>query len=299
MRVDPFYVVNLSSALDQTQVTQQQLSEELSSGLSFSSIGQNPVAAAENVQLLNQIQSDDSFTQTTSLTQGMLQVTDSALGSVVTQLNQALSLATQANNGTLNASDLKSISNQIAGIRNEVLSLANTNYQGQYVFGGSETSSAPFTLDDSTTPATVTYNGDSDVSTLVSPNAQSIQLNLPGNQVFTSSTANVLGTLNNLVADYASGVPGSGVADTAALDSALNYVGQQRVTIDNSITRLTAASGVATNEATQLTAVQTNLMQADVASVSTNLSLSESQQSALVSVIASLGQGSLFDKLEA
>jgi len=76
-------------------------------------------------------------------------------------------------------------------------------------------------------------------------------------------------------------------------------VGQQRVTIDNSITRLTAASGVATNEATQLTAVQTNLMQADVASVSTNLSLSESQQSALVSVIASLGQGSLFDKLEA
>jgi len=299
MRVDPFYVVNLSSALDQTEVTQQQLSEELSSGLSFSSIGQNPVAAAENVQLLNQIQSDDSFTQTTSLTQGMLQVTDSALGSVVTQLNQALSLATQANNGTLNASDLKSISNQIAGIRNEVLSLANTNYQGQYVFGGSETSSAPFTLDDSTTPATVTYNGDSDVSTLVSPNAQSIQLNLPGNQVFTSSTANVLGTLNNLVADYASGVPGSGVADTAALDSALNYVGQQRVTIDNSITRLTAASGVATNEATQLTAVQTNLMQADVASVSTNLSLSESQQSALVSVIASLGQGSLFDKLEA
>ena len=299
MRVDPFYVVNLSSALDQTEVTQQQLSEELSSGLSFSSIGQNPVAAAENVQLLNQIQSDDSFTQTTSLTQGMLQVTDSALGSVVTQLNQALSLATQANNGTLNASDLKSISNQIAGIRNEVLSLANTNYQGQYVFGGSETSSAPFTLDDTTTPATVTYNGDSDVSTLVSPNAQSIQLNLPGNQVFTSSTANVLGTLNNLVADYASGVPGSGVADTAALDSALNYVGQQRVTIDNSITRLTAASGVATNEATQLTAVQTNLMQADVASVSTNLSLSESQQSALVSVIASLGQGSLFDKLEA
>ena len=299
MRVDPFYVVNLSSALDQTQATQQQLSEELSSGLSFSSIGQNPVAAAENVQLLNQIQSDDSFTQTTSLTQGMLQVTDSALGSVVTQLNQALSLATQANNGTLNASDLKSISNQIAGIRNEVLSLANTNYQGQYVFGGSQTSTAPFTLDDSTTPATVTYNGDSDVSTLVSPNAQSIQLNLPGNQVFTSSTANVLGTLNNLVADYASGVPGSGVADTAALDSALNYVGQQRVTIDNSITRLTAASGVATNEATQLTAVQTNLMQADVASVSTNLSLSESQQSALVSVIASLGQGSLFDKLEA
>jgi flagellar hook-associated protein 3 FlgL len=299
MRVDPFYVVNLSSALDQTQATQQQLSEELSSGLSFNSIGQDPVAAAENVQLLNQIKSDDSFTQTTSLTQGMLQVTDSALGSVVTQLNQALSLAAQANNGTLNPSDLKAISNQIAGIRDEVLSLANTNYQGQYVFGGSQTSSAPFTLNNSTAPATVTYNGDANVDSLVTPNGQSIQLNLPGNQVFTSATANVLGTLNNLVADYASGGTGSGVADTAALNSALNFVGQQRVTIDNSINRLTAASGVATEEATQLTAVQTNLMQADIASVSTQLSLTQSQQSALISVIAALGQGSLFDKLEA
>ena len=297
MQVDPFYVMNLSSALDQTQATQEQLSQELSSGLRVTSIGDDPVAAAQNVQLLNSIQQDDSFTQTTSLTQGMLQVADSALGGVVTQLNQVVSLATQANNGTLNASDLKSISNQIAGVRDEVLSLANTSYQGQYIFAGSQTTTTPFTLDSTTTPATVTYNGDSDVSMLESPNGQAIQLNVPGNQIFTSATANVLGTLNNLVADYASGSTGNGVADTEALTNALNFVGQQRVTIDNSITRLNDASGAATEEATQLTAAQTNLMQADVASVSTQLSLSESQQSALINVIAALGQGSLFDKL--
>jgi flagellar hook-associated protein 3 FlgL len=297
MRVDPFYVVNLSSALDQTQSNQEQLTEELSSGLRVTSIGDDPVAAAQNVQLLNSIQQDDSFTQTTSLTQGMLQVTDSTLGSVVTQLNQALSLATQANNGTLDASDLKAISNQLAGVRDEVLSLANTNYQGQFIFGGSQTGSSPFTLDSSTSPATVTYSGDSDVSTLDSPTGQTIQLNLPGNQVFTSATANVLGTLNSLVADYASGTSGSGAADTAALNTALNFVSQQRVTIDNSISQLSEASSAATEQATQLTAVQTNLMQADVASVSTQLSLSESQQSALINVIAALGQGSLFDKL--
>jgi flagellar hook-associated protein 3 FlgL len=297
MRVDPFYVVNLSSSLDQTQSTQEQLTSELSSGLRVTAIGDDPVAAAQNVQLLNSIQQDDSFTQTTSLTQGLLQVTDSALGSVVTQLNQALSLASQANNGTLNASDLKAISNQLAGVRDEVLSLANTNYQGQYVFGGSQTGTTPFTLSNATTPATVTYNGDSDVNTLQSPTGQSIQLNLPGNQIFTSATANVLGTLNNLVADYASGTAGSGVADTAALNSALNFVSQQRVTIDNSITRLNDASGAATEQATQLTAVQTNLMQADIPSVSTQLALAQSQQSALISVIAALGQGSLFDKL--
>jgi flagellar hook-associated protein 3 FlgL len=297
MRVDPFYVVNLSSSLDQTQASQEQLTQELSSGLRVTSIGDDPVAAAQNVQLLNTIQKDDSFTQTTSLTQGMLQVTDSALGSVVTQLNQALSLASQANNGTLNPSDLKAISNQIAGIRDEVLSLANTNYQGQYVFGGSQSGTTPFTLNSAITPASVTYNGDGDINTLQSPTGQTIQLNLPGDQIFTSASANVLGTLNNLVADYASGTAGSGIADTAALNTALNFVSQQRVTIDNSITRLNAASSVATEEATQLTAVQTNLMQADIPSVSTHLALAQSQESALINVIAALGQGSLFDKL--
>jgi flagellar hook-associated protein 3 FlgL len=297
MRVDPFYVSNLANALDQTQSTQQQLSAELASGLRVSQIGDDPVAAAQNVQLLNNIQQDDSFTQTSTLTQGRLQVTDSTLGDVVTQLNQALSLAAQANNGTLDASDLKAISSQIAGVRDEVLSLANTSYQGQYLFGGSDTGTTPFTLDNSTTPATVSYNGDSDVTSLVSPTGQSIQLNLPGNQVFTSVTANVLGTLNSLVADYASGTNAGGAADTASLNTALNFVSQQRVTIDNSITRLTDASGVATEQSTQLTGVQTDLMQPNVATISTQLALAESQQTALIAVITSLGQGSLFDKL--
>lgn len=297
MRVDPFYVFNLSGALDQTQATQESLSQELSSGLRVNTIGEDPVAAAENVQFLNSIQQDDSFTQTASLTTGMLQVTDSALGSVVTQLTQALSLATEANNGTLNSSDLQSVSNELAGIRDEVLSLANTSYQGVYVFGGSQTATSPFALSSATTPATATYSGDSNVNSLETPTGQSIQLNLPGNQVFLSATANVLGNLNQLVADYANGGSGSGVSDTAALNDAISYVSQQRVTIDNSITRLKNASNAITDEQTQLTTVQTNLMQADVASISSRLSLTESQQTALINVMAALGQGSLFDKL--
>jgi flagellar hook-associated protein 3 FlgL len=297
MQVNPFFVVNLSSALDQTQATQQQLSTEISSGLGVTTIGQNPVAAAQNSQLLNQIGVEDSFTQTSNLAQGMLNVTDSALGSVVTQLNQAVSLATQGSNGTLNAAQMQAVSNQLSGIRDEILSLANTSYQGQYVFAGSQTSTPPFTLNTSTSPATVTYNGDSVVNQLQPPSGQAIALNIPGNQIFTSSTANVLGALNTAIANFANGNSALGATDTAALNSALNFVSQQRVTLDNSITRLTTATSAATSQQTQLTMVQTNLVQADLPAVSTQLSLVKSQQTALINVIAALGSGSLFDKL--
>jgi len=302
MRVDPNYVTNLVSSLDQSQANEQQLTAELSSGVSITSLSQNPVASGENVLLLNQIQQDDSFTQSSSLVTGQLQVADSTLGSVVTQLTQAISLATSANNGTMNASDVKSIGNQISGILDEVTSLANTSYQGQYIFAGGQTSTTPFTASAGTSPATTTYNGDEDINYLETPNGQKIQLNVPGDQIFLASGANsVFGALNNLVADYSSGAVNTSqaVSDTEALGTALNFVSQQRVTVDNSITQLTAASDAMTANQTQLTAAQTNLMQADVAQVATQLSLSETQQTALEDVIAQLNSTSndLFSKL--
>jgi flagellar hook-associated protein 3 FlgL len=301
MRVDPYFVANLVGSLDQAQSTQQQLTSELSSGVRVTSLSQDPVASGENVQLLSQIQQDDSFTQSSSLVQGQLNVADSALGSVVTQLTSAISLATSGNNGTMNASDLKSISTQIDGIRSEVLSLANSSYQGQYIFAGSQTSSAPFVMSTTTSPATTIYNGDQDVNSMQTPDGQSIQLSVPGDQIFTSSGTNsVFAALNNLVADFASGTASpTAVTDTQALNSALNYVSQQRVVIDNSLSRLSDASDAVGSEETQLTTTQTNLMQADVASVATNLTLAETQQTALESVIAQLGSTtqSLFSKL--
>jgi flagellar hook-associated protein 3 FlgL len=246
------------------------------------------------------MQRDDSFTQSSSLVQGQLQVADSALGGVVTQLTQAIQLATAGSNGTMNSSNLQSISNQIAGIRDEVVSLANTSYQGQYIFGGSQTGITPFTISSTTSPATATYNGDGVVNYLETPNGQKIQLNVPGNKIFTAAgTNNVLGALNQLVADFSTGVSSaSTVTDTTALSTALNFVSQQRVVVDNSLTRLTSASDAVNSEDTQLTAAQTNLMQADVAKISTQLSLAETQQAALENVIAQLGAGSLFDKLQ-
>lgn len=297
MRVDPTYVTNLVTALDFAQGREQQLSNELASGVRINSLSDDPVAAGRNVLLLNQIRRDDAFTQTSSLITGQLQVADSALGSVVAQLTQALSLATSANNGTMNASDVQAIGSQIAGILNEVESLANSNYQGQYIFAGGRTTTQPFSTS-TDTPGVTIYDGDSDVNFLETPNGQKIQLNVPGDQIFLGARS-VFGVLNNLVADFSSGTVDSTQAqqDTRDLTAALSYVSQQRVLIDNSITQLTAAGNAVTNEKTQLMAAQTNLMQADLATVATQLSLSKTQQTALEAVIAQLGSGSLFDKL--
>ncbi len=205
MRVNPQYVTNLIGALDNTTATIQSLTQQLSSGVRLNSLSDDPGAAGQNVRLNAQLSQDVTFSQTASLTEGMLQVSDSALGSVVSQLTSAISLAVSGNNGTMNAGGLIAVSQELAGIRDEVLSLANTTYLGQYIFAGSNGNTQTFTLDSSTSPATVTYHGDSAVRSLQTPNGQTIDLNVPGDQIFAATGNDVLDTLNRLVADFSSG----------------------------------------------------------------------------------------------
>jgi flagellar hook-associated protein 3 FlgL len=302
MRVNPNYIANLAVALNASQAAEQHLTDELSSGVRVNSVGEDPIAAGQNVMLLNQIRQDDSFTQSANLVTGRLQVADSALGSVVSQLTKAISLATGANNGTRSANDVQAAAREIAGIRDEIVTLANTSYQGQYIFAGTQTDSAPFSTSTATSPATASYAGDSNLTFLGLPNGQQIQLNVPGNQIFQGpGVKDVFTALNSLIADYSSGTVNQSQAatDTEALLSALSHISQQRVMIDNSITSLAAASEAVTNEKTQLTVAQTNLMQADIAQVATRLSLAATQQTALQAVIVHLtsASNSLFSKL--
>ena len=284
-------------ALHQTKAVQQHLADEISSGNAVQQLSDNPAAVGQNVQLSTAISAADQYQQTSSSAQGMLQVTDSTLGSVVTQLTQALSLATEGNNGTLNASNEQSIASQMTGIRDEVLSLANTSYLGQYLFSGS-VHAAPFSINSAVSPATVTYHGDSAVNQVTTPDGQAIALNVPGDQIFTATGGNVLGVLNQLIADYSSNNITAAQTDINQLSAALNQVSQQRVTLDNSLSRLKATAGYAQTQSTQLQANQTALMQADMAQVATELKNSETQQSALMQVYSALGNNSLFNVIQ-
>jgi flagellar hook-associated protein 3 FlgL len=299
MRVDPQYIGGLVQSLDNSTLTEQQLSSQLSSGLRVTSLSDDPVAAGQASLLGSAISQDDTFVQTAATTQSLMQVSDSALGSVVTQLTSALSLAVEGSNGTENATDLQANAQQLTGIRDEILSLANTSYDGTYVFAGSKGNTAPYTLDTSTSPATATYNGDTNVGSVTTPSGQQIQTGLAGSAIFSAAGADVFQALNNIIADFSSGTASSSAtADTAALKTALSNVSQQRSTLDSGISRLQSASTYAQTDATQKTATQGSLVSVDTATVATQLSAVETQRTALMSVMATLEKGSLFDDIQ-
>jgi flagellar hook-associated protein 3 FlgL len=295
MRVDPNYISNLAAALNQSTGQENTLTSELSSGLRVASLSDGPVAVAQSTLLGSSIAKDDTFVQTASNESSRMQVTDSTLGEVVTQITSALSTAVRGNNGTLNASDLASVAQALSGIRDQVLSLANTSYQGQYLFGGSQGSAPPFTLDTTTNPATAVYNGDSSVQYIQTPSGQQIQVNLPGSAVFGAAGSGVLGALNQLISDFSGGATTTALtADTGALTTALGQLSSQRSTLDSALSRLQSSSTYTQTEESQLKVAQGNLVSADPAAVATQLSQAETQHQALLSVINALGSSNLF-----
>jgi flagellar hook-associated protein 3 FlgL len=295
MRVDPNYITNLTAAVDQSTSEEDTLTSELSSGLRVASLSDDPVAVAQSTLLGSSIAQDDTFVQTASNESSRLQVTDSTLGEVVTQITSALSTAVGGNNGTLNASDLASVAQSLSGVRDQVLSLANTSYQGQYLFGGSQGSTPPFTLDTSTNPATANYTGDNDLQYVETPSGQKIQVNLPGSSVFGTAGSGVLGALNQLISDFSGGAATATItADTSALTTALGQLSSQRSTLDSSLSRLQSTSTYVQTEESQLTVAQGNLVSADPAAVASQLSQAETQHQALLSVINALGSSDLF-----
>lgn len=298
MRVDPNYVTNLASAIDQSSSSEDKLTSELSSGLRVSSLQDDPVAVAQSTLLNSAISKDDSFVQTASGQASVLQVADSTLGEVVTQLTSALSLAVQGSNGTLNAANIATVTQQLSSIRDQVVSLANTSYQGQYLFGGSQGSVQPFTLNAATTPATTMYNGDANLRYIETPSGQKIQVNLPGSTVFGGATG-AFTALNQLIADFSSGAASATItADTAALNTALGQVSNQRSILDSSLSRVEATSTYIQTQAAQLTVEQSGLVAADTATVATQLSSAETQHQALLSVMSAVEKVNLFDYLQ-
>ncbi len=290
MRFDPNYLSSLSTAIDQSSSVESNLTAQLSSGLRVTSLQDDPGAVANASMIGSAIARDDSYVQSSTGTQAMLQVADSTLGEVVTQVTSALTLAVQGSNGTLNASNKAAVVQQLTGIRDQVLSLANTSYLGQHLFGGSQGSAPPFSLDTSTVPATTIYSGDTNVQSIETPTGQKVQVSIPGSTIFGGNGPGVLTALNQLIADISGGAATATVtSDGSALNTALGQVSSQRSILDSSLSRIQQTSTYTQTEESELTMQQGSLVSADMATVATQLSSSETQHQALLSVMNALG----------
>jgi flagellar hook-associated protein 3 FlgL len=278
-------VPNMLAAIQNSESSLQTALQQVSTGKRVTMPSDDAAASADMVQNTIDTANVDQYTQNVSSVLSTVQTADSALSSVVSSLTQAISLGTEGANGTNSATNQQAIATQVQGILSSVVSQANLSYQGAYVFGGTASTTVPYTADP-TSASGYTYNGNSGVNSVQVGDQLSVQVNLPGSQVFSNSSTNVLGSLSSLVTALQSGNTAAIGTATAAISSALSYVSQQRVVYGNAENQLNSQESYLQQETVNLSAQATSLVGVDMAKAATTLSQAETDNNAALAAAA-------------
>jgi len=295
LRVNPDLYQTVVQGIDQLRQTENTDLEQMSSGKRINNLSDDPAAVAQLILNEGQTSDVDQYLANVKTVQNSMQVADSTLNSVVTALSQAISLGIEGSNGTLSASDQQSIATQVSGIESQVLALANTTYAGNYLFAGTAVTTQPFTQD-SSSPSGVTYNGNGSTNSVQIGDGEYVPTNLSGSQVFTPSGSDVFAALQGLVTALQSG--GNVEGATTQLEQVFSRFNTQSTFYGATLSRLQTAQNYLTQEQLGLSSAQDNLESADMASVISNYTQTETALDASYQAAGQISQMSLFNYLK-
>lgn len=146
------------TAMDNQQAQLVQLQQQISTGVAISSPADDPLGAAQAVQLSGTSATLSQYASNQSTALSSLQLEDSTLTSVTSTLASITQQIQGALNGTLNDANRQALAQQLQGERSQLLTLANTtDAQGNYLFSGFQSTSQVFT---NASGGGVNYNGD-------------------------------------------------------------------------------------------------------------------------------------------
>ena len=270
--------------------------EQASSGKSIANLSDNPLAAGQLVLSNAQIADLDQFSYSISTVQGSLNTADSALNSVVGSLTQAVSVGTEAAGGTLSSTELQALGQQVDQVLQQVVGLANTTYQGNYVFAGTAVKQQPYN-------SSGVYAGNSSVNSVEVGEGQTVSLGLSGSAIFGAPSAAgqpdlTFQYLSNLSSDIKAGDYNAITADITNVQSSLNNVIAQRSSYGDILQQLNSDSTNLSQQKLTLQQYQTNLIGVDEAQVATNLTQSQTTLEAAIAAASRVSQDSLINYLK-
>lgn len=295
MRVNPNPLADVLAALNRTRQDTQAAMMEMSTGRRVNQPSDDPAAAALLVDNHDRMTFTSRYMQSLTSLQGQFQSADSTLNSMVLALQRALTLGVQGGNGTNSDDDRAAIGKELQGIQDQLVSLANTAFQGRFLFAGTATGTTPFVKDVSV-PSGVRYVGNDAVNTVQIGEGYRLPSNKPGSQLFVSPGHDVFLAMNGLMQALQTN---TGIdAAVGTLRDAFDYVSGQRVFYGNSMNQAQSQSTYLSSAKLQLSQQENTLAAADIESAASRLINSQNASDATLAAIGRMSQMTLFDYLK-
>jgi flagellar hook-associated protein 3 FlgL len=301
MRV-PNLMNNSASLLDLQRIKQQysETVQQLSTGEADPNLGDDPTATAQVEGYQASINVNTEYIAQANTANSQLQASSTALTSMNSNITQLLQLGEEGLAAGTTAASQDGIASQVSAIRQDLISLGNTQVEGQYIFAGTDSTTVPFVDNETTTPPSTTYNGNSGINSLTLSPSVSVATNIPGSTLFYGPDGE--GSDTDVLAQTAAMAQALSTNNTAALQTAFNNL----QTISSRINVSTADLGEREDGVTalqngltaynqNLTAQQSSIQSVNYANAITQLDQENVAQQATLSTIAQTNQKNLFD----
>jgi flagellar hook-associated protein 3 FlgL len=280
------------TSLDHTQ-------DELSTGLKIMQPSDDPYGSALAIQLKGQLAAMDSYTSNVNDGTAWANTASSALISIQQAVQTARTLIVESNNGIDNSSDLASAADEINELIDSIKQTANTQYNGQYVFSGTATTTQPYLTG---TGASDTFQGNTGaINRSIGPGTN-LQVNVDLSAVLGNGMASgdggLLDTLETVAQDLTTNNTANLGNDLASIDTNISSLEGAQAQIGAAQDRLqmagTRITGLQTTDQTQLS----NTEDVDMAQASIDYSTQQAGYSAALQSAAQIIQTSLLDFLK-
>ena len=272
-----------------------------------------PDQAAAIQRLKSVMSRQESYSKSLDTFTSRLNSEDSVLGSASDILIRVKEISIQANTDTMSAANRKALGTELQGLRNQLLSLANSqDSNGNYLFSGSRVGQPAFAEDGS---GKVDYQGDQTRMNVVVGEQRSIPINRSGTDAFVRlvrsdtttdpATTTGVGFFQSLD-DLIKGVNGASGSDTRALmqrgtgevGSLLQGVLMARANVGTDMRVVEQQASVVDETTLNLTSTLSNIEDLDYASAITKLSKQMLALEATQSSFAKISQLSLFNYIK-
>ena len=174
---------NATTQLGNVQNELSKTQEQLSTGKQIVRPSDAPDKAALVTRLNSELARQTSYQNTLKSVNTRLQSEETALTNASDVLTKMKELAIQASNDTLSSADRLTIAQQLSSLREQALSLANSqDSNGNYLFAGSRVGQPAFGPDPS---GHIVYQGDQSRMDVAVGDSRRMSLNTPGSDAFT------------------------------------------------------------------------------------------------------------------
>lgn len=254
--------------------------------------------AYRRLQTLAQGTADDAAaTKNIDLAQSVLQQADSVLDSITSQLQRAQELAVQAGNGTLSNSNRQAIAEELRGIVDSLVTIANTkDARGAPLFGAATGDSA-VTRD---AAGVVSFVGSGEPAAIPLADGASIKPSETATRVFagiatSGGTSDVFAIITKLATDLDAGSKTAGSAALEGLNAAVDQVTTVRGSLGARGARLDLESARIETAALNRESERSTLEDTDITKAITELQRTSTVLQAAQAGLAKLSSLSLFD----